>query len=155
MISDLTAWKPMNWTVTSVNQQHYTAVKQVFCSFEKILYLWVCTVICILYNEFAPSLAPHSASLRKWVTSCADGLFTRRHICSRPHLGFARYCQIVGTAHYQLQKVQNFQQWSKLSNPNWVVIILLAAQCCSEVPGNTRGRRPLTFLSCFSPLLHR
>ena len=120
---------------------------KVFCSFEKILYPWVCTVICILYNEFAPSLAPHSiASLRKWVTSCADGLFTRRHICSRPHLGFARYCQIVGTAqHYQLHKVQNFQRWSKLSNPNWFVIMLLAAQWCSEVPGNTRGRRPLTF----------
>ena len=138
---------------TSSNTQQWN---KVFCSFEKILYPWVCTVICILYNEFAPSLAPHSsASLRKWVTSCADGLFTRRHICSRPHLGFARYCQIVGTAHYQLQKVQNFQQWSKLSNPNWVVIMLFAAQWCSEVPGNTRGQRPLTFLSCFSPLLHR
>ena len=143
------------WTVTSVNQQQHTAVKQSVLLFlndspplrlYSYLYtiLWVCTIT-----------RAHSASLRKWVTSCADGLFTRRHICSRPHLGFARYCQIVATAHYQPQKVQNFQQWSKLSNPNWVVMMLLTAQWCSEVPGNTRGRRPLTFLSCFSPLLHR
>ena len=118
-----------------------------------ILHPWDCTVICILYYEFAPSLAPHSASLRKWVTSCADGLFTRRHICSRPHLGFARYCQIVRTAHCQLQKVQNFQQCSKLSNPNWVMIMLLAAHWCSGVPCQSRGRTPLTFLKlCQSPV---